>query len=149
MNDIAVKERVDPAVESGVLLPTNGLEIAKRTSNEELIAEERELLQVEESVESGYFGVRGYLRLFQISRVISMLSLYLYLDQYDLHHKQHLKRRAVRLERARELTRAAYYGEKLYGVKQWFFHVTMLMLRRFFIGNSTNKKLISKNRLCG
>ncbi|MBK8303768.1 MAG: AarF/ABC1/UbiB kinase family protein [Chloracidobacterium sp.] len=140
MNDIAVKERVDLANANGSFVPTNNLEIAKRTSNEELIAEERELLQVEETVESTYFGIRGYLRLFQISRVISMLSLYLYLDQYDLHHKQHLKRQAVRLERARELTRAAYYGEKLYGVKQWFFHVIMLGLRRFFIGNSTNKE---------
>ncbi|HRI02261.1 MAG TPA: AarF/ABC1/UbiB kinase family protein [Pyrinomonadaceae bacterium] len=140
MNDIAVKERVDTVAASGVLQPTNGLEIAKRTSNEDLIAEERELQQAEESVESGYFGIRGYLRLFRISRVISMLSLYLYLDQYDIHHKQHLKRLAVRLERARELTRAAFYGEKLYGVKQWFFHIIMLGLRRFFIGNSTNKE---------
>ncbi|MFM9904665.1 MAG: ABC1 kinase family protein [Pyrinomonadaceae bacterium] len=140
MNDIAVKERIDPAVANGVLLPTNGLEIAKRTSNEDLIAEERELLRTEESVESSYLGIRGYLRLFQISRVIAMLSLYLYLDQYDIHRKHSQKKAAARMDNARSLTRAAVYGEKLYGLRLWFVDIFLLSVRRFFVGNSINKE---------
>jgi len=101
-------------------VPTNELAIAKLVTNEQLIEEERSLQKVETSVENKYHGIRGYLRLFQISRVITMLSLYLYLDQYDVHHKHQLKRAAARLETAAGLTRSAVYGEKLYGVRLWF-----------------------------
>ncbi len=73
----------EPAVVNGqhTLVPTAELAIAKQVSNPQLIEEERELQNVETAVESKYLGVRGSLRLFQISRVIAMLSLYLYLDQ--------------------------------------------------------------------
>jgi predicted unusual protein kinase regulating ubiquinone biosynthesis (AarF/ABC1/UbiB family) len=33
----------------------------------------------------------------------------------------------------------AVYGEKLYGVRLWFFHMFMLLVRRFFIGNDDNR----------
>lgn len=139
MNEIAVKDRVETPATNGSLVPTGELAIAKLTSNDELIAEERELQKVEASVENKYFGLRGYWRLFQISRVIAMLSLYLYLDQYDIHHKQIVKKAHARLSRARDLTRAAVYGEKLYGVRLWFFDVFMRTLRRFFVGTESNK----------
>ena len=122
------------------LVPTDELAIAKQISKEQLIEEERELQKVETAVESKYMGIRGSLRLFQISRIIAMLSLYLYLDQYDIHHKQHLKQAVARLENAQRLTRAAVYGEKLFGVRMWFFRTFMLGLRRFFVGNTTNKE---------
>ncbi len=141
MSELAVKEKVKEGLPDGnALVSTNGLAIARRTSNEDLIAEERELEKIETKVENKYFGIRGYLRLFQISRVIAMLSLYLYLDQYDIHHKQILKKAAARLERARELTRTAVYGEKLYGVRLWFFDLAMRALRRFFVGTESNKE---------
>ena len=122
------------------LVPTAELAIAKQVSNQQLIDEERDLQKVETAVESQYLGIRGSLRLFQISRVIAMLSLYLYLDQYDIHHKQQIKRAKARMENAVNLTRAAVYGEKLYRVRLWFFDFSMRLLRRFFIGNSTNKE---------
>ena len=75
MNEIAVKDRVETPATNGSLVPTGELAIAKRTSNDELIAEERELQQVEARVEGRYHGIRGYWRLFQISRVITTLSL--------------------------------------------------------------------------
>lgn len=140
MNEIAVKDRVETSATNGSLVPAGDLSIAKRTSNEDLVAEERELQKIETNVESGYLGIRGLWRLFQISRVIAMLSLYLYLDQYDLHHKQIVKKAQARLSRARELTRAAVYGEKLYSVRLWFFDVTMRALRRFFVGTESNKE---------
>jgi hypothetical protein len=62
-------------------------------------------------------GISGYLRLLKISRVIAMLALYLYLDQYDIHRKHHERRRLARLQRARELTRAAVFGEWLYALR--------------------------------
>lgn len=139
MNEIAVKDRVETPATNGSLVPTGELAIAKRTSNDELIAEERELQQVEARVEGHYHGIRGYWRLFQISRVITMLSLYLYLDQYDLHHKHHLRRAAERMKRARELTRAAVYGEKLNSVKLWFFDMFMRLWRRFLVGSAVTK----------
>lgn len=140
MNDLAVKEDLRTTATNTSLVPTSDLSIAKSTSNDELIIEERQLQQVESKVESGYFGIRGYLRLFQISRVIAMLSLYLYLDQYDIHHKQILKKATARLSRARELTRAAVYGEKLYSIRIWFFDLTMRVLRRIFVGTESNKE---------
>lgn len=130
MADLAVKEkRVDDA-----LKPANGGAIVLRDEN----AVESRVATA--SAESASFGLRGYLRLFQISRVIAMLSLYLYIDQYDVHHKHHLKRQRARLEKARELTRAAVIGERLYQTRQWFFHLVMLTLRRIFVGSETSKE---------
>ncbi|MEP6789358.1 MAG: AarF/ABC1/UbiB kinase family protein, partial [Acidobacteriota bacterium] len=122
------------------LTPTDELAIAKLTTDKQLIEEERSLQKVETSIENKYHGIRGYLRLFQISRVIAMLSLYLYLDQYEVHHKHNLKKAAARMETAENLTRAAVYGEKLYAMRSWFFHTFMRLMRRFFVGSSTSKE---------
>lgn len=121
------------------LVPTAALPISKNTSNEDLIAEEKSLIEAESA--KNYTGIRAYLRLFQIVKVIAMLSLYLYLDQYDLHHAQHRKHAEGRLKTAERLTRMAVYGEKLYRVKLWFFHVSMLFLRRTVLGAQANKDL--------
>jgi len=121
-------------------VPTNELAIAKLVTNEQLIEEERSLQKVETSVENKYHGIRGYLRLFQISRVITMLSLYLYLDQYDVHHKHQLKRAAARLETAEGLTRSAVYGEKLYGIRLWFLDAFTRFARRLIVGSSASKE---------
>ncbi len=122
------------------LVPTDELAIAKFVTNEQLIEEERSLQKVESNVEGTYHGLRGYWRIFTVSRIIAMLSLYLYLDQYEMHHKHHLKRADGRMKQAKDLTRAAVYGEKLYAVRLWLFHVTMLALQRLFIGNSASKE---------
>jgi len=122
------------------LVPTNELAIAKQVTNAQLISETRDLQKVETTVEGNYHGLRGYWRLFEVSRVISMLALYLYLDQLDLHQGQQNKQKKERLEKAKRLTRAAVYGEKLYAVRLWFFQSFMLLLRRFFVGNSDNKE---------
>jgi len=138
-----VKEQVNTALNGNgthALVPTNELTIAKQITNQQLIEEERELQKVETAVEGNYHGIRGYWRLFEVSRVISMLALYLYLDQLDLHQGQQNKQKKERLEKAKRLTRAAVYGEKLYAVRLWFFQSFMLLLRRFFVGNSDNKE---------
>lgn len=135
MADLALKERV-----AGDELATAGGRPADGAgAKSAVIAHERTLTRAESRIEHRHSGIRGYVRLFQISRVIAMLSLYLYLDQYEMHRKHHLRRLAARLEKARELTRAAYYGEKLVGVKQWFFHVLMLALQRFMVGGTRSK----------
>ncbi len=120
------------------LIPTNEFTHAKRTSNES--AEHESLQKVETAVESKYRGLRGYMRLFEISRVIVMLSLYLYLDQYDIHRGQQDKQKRERLKKATRLTRLAVYGEKLYAIRLWFIQKFTLLLRRFFVGTSASKE---------
>ncbi len=100
---------------------------------------EGELSQIESKVGQRYIGIRGYLRLFSVIRVISMLSLYLYLDQYEMHRAHQLKHARHRMEKAESLTRAAVYGERLYAVRMWFVHIFMLGLRRFFLGREADK----------
>lgn len=148
---LMVKERVDDGepidipVPNGngdhALVQTKDLAIAKLVSDEDRVDEEKFLVEKETEVGKRYQGVRGYLRLFEVSRVIGLLSLYLYLDQYDLHHERHLKLAKARLEKASRLTRLAVYGEKLYSVRVWFFHRFMLVLRRLFLGAETYREL--------
>lgn len=122
------------------LVPAATLPVAMNVTNEAMIAEERRLIETESEVGNRYMGIRGYLRLFKVSRVIAMLSLYLYLDQYAMHREQQLKQAKRRMETAERLTRAAVYGEKLYGIRSWFIHGLMLLLRRWFIGGELNKE---------
>ncbi len=124
----------------GKFVPTSVLPIAKMTSNEQLIAEERALQNVESSVEGGYHGLRGYWRLFQISRVITMLALYLYLDQFDMHRIAQVRNKKNRIKTAERLTRLAVYGEKLYSIRLWTIHQFTALLRRFIIGSNANRE---------
>ncbi len=123
------------------LVETKLLPIAKKVSNQDLIAEEKSLIEQEQSVEKNYRGIGGYLRLFHVSRIIGMLSLYLYLDQYEVHQAQHKKQAEARLEIARKLTWLAVLGEKFHKTNLAFFHDFILLLRWFFIGNGENKEL--------
>ncbi|HEX8289368.1 MAG TPA: AarF/ABC1/UbiB kinase family protein [Pyrinomonadaceae bacterium] len=153
INGVALKEEKTNAliVENGAngnvangshaLLPTKNLPISKQISNEQLISEEKLLIERETEVERNYEGFRGYLRLFHVSRVIGMLSLYLYLDQYDVHHRQHLKQAEARMEIARKLSWLAILGEKVRQTNFAFFHDFVLLLRWFFVGNEENKEL--------
>ena len=148
---LMVKEKTSSPIlvnENGAtaILPTNSLPIAKQVSNEQLIAEEKFLIEKETQIEKSYEGFRGYLRLFHVSKVIGTLALYLYLDQYEMHHAQHLKQVEARLETARRLTWLAVLGEKFHKVNVWFFHQFMLLLRRYFLGNETNKELYQEKQ---
>ncbi|HEX8638480.1 MAG TPA: hypothetical protein VF692_10480, partial [Pyrinomonadaceae bacterium] len=104
--DLAIEEKNNALiVENGTngngthaLLPAKKTPSPKHVSNEELIAEQKSLLERESEIERNYHGVGGYLRLFKVSKVIGMLALYLYLDQYDLHHAQHLKLAEARMQ---------------------------------------------------
>ena len=143
-----LEKKVEPVIENGngadarhALLPAKNLPIAKHISNEQLIAEEKFLIEKETEVEQNYEGLRGYLRLFHVSRVIGMLSLYLYLDQYDMHHAQQLKQAEARMEIARKLSWFAILGERVHQTNLGFFHDFILLLRWFFIGNEENKEL--------
>lgn len=140
MNESIVKTDVAAATNGhGAFVPTEKLKIARLVTNEQRMAEERDLQKVESSIAGGYRGLRGYLRLFQISRVIVMLSLYLYLDQLDVHRKRQVAHKKERLDKAARLTRMAVYGEKLYSVRLWFLHQFLELLRVFIIGREKNK----------
>ena len=144
--DLMIEEKtITPIAENGngqlALVPTKNLPISKQISNEDLIAEEKSLIEKETEVEKNYEGFRGYLRLFHVSKVIGMLATYLYLDQYEMHHAQHLKQAEVRLETARRLTWLAVFGEKFHKVNLWFFHQFMLLVKWWFLGSEANKEL--------
>ena len=155
-NDLGTREKItdltltetatEPVIENGnsgnhLLLPTKSLPISKQVSNEQLIAEEKSLIERETEIEKNYQGIRGYLRLFHVSRVIGNLAIYLYLDQYDLHHAQHQKQVAARMTTAQRLTWLAVLGEYFYKIKLWFFHQFLLLLRWYYIGGDSNKEL--------
>jgi len=122
------------------MIRTKDLDIAKLVTNEQRVREEKFLEGKESQIENRYKGLRRYLRLFEITRVIAMLSLYLYLDQLDIHQKQQLRHKKERLTRAYRLTRLAVYGEKLYAVRLWFFQTFMRLLRSFVIGTEKTRE---------
>ena len=80
-DELLVKERViEPITENNgngvhALTPTVNLPIAKQISNEDLIAEEKSLIEKETEAARNYEGFRGYLRLYEVSKVIGMLAL--------------------------------------------------------------------------
>src|SRR6185369_619517 len=126
--------------ETGPMIATKDLPIAKQITSEQLLEEEKFLEKKESEIEKRYHGIGGYLRLFQISRVIATLSLYLYLNQFDIHREQQSKHKKERLKKAQRLTRLAVYGEKLYAVRLWFFQKAMGLLRRYFLGNEADRE---------
>jgi predicted unusual protein kinase regulating ubiquinone biosynthesis (AarF/ABC1/UbiB family) len=139
-------DSVSTQSEQSVFVSTKDLSIAKQLSNQQLIAEERFLIEQETDVEKNYQGMRGYLRLLQVSKVIGSLALYIYLDQYDLHHAQHRKRAGSRLETARRLGRIAVFGETFHRIWLRMFHIIALALRRFIIGKMTDRELIQEKQ---
>jgi predicted unusual protein kinase regulating ubiquinone biosynthesis (AarF/ABC1/UbiB family) len=143
LNNQALAVTESPDIDSNgshPLVKTADLPISKLVSDEQRIEEEKFLAAKETAIEKRYQGIRSYLRLFEVSRVIGLLSLYLYLDQYDLHHEHLVKHSEARMQKAMRLTRLAVYGEKLYGIRSRFFHWFMLLVRRFFLGKDTNRE---------
>jgi len=122
------------------MVPTKNLDIAKLVTNEQRIEEEKFLEGKETQIRDRYRGLRGYWRLFEITRVIAMLSLYLYLDQLDIHQKQQIRHKKERLNKAYRLTRLSVYGEKLYGIRLWFLQTFMKLVRRVIIGAERNRE---------
>ncbi len=150
MNEVRQKE-IETASESLMkpvggngnvaLVPAAQVPIAKYITNDQLIAEEKYLVEKETQVARNYNGFRGYFRILHVSAVIGKLALYLYLDQYEMHRKAQLRYAKERLKTAERLTRAAVFGEKLYGIRLWFLHSFLLLLRRYFLGNETDREV--------
>ncbi|MFN2500758.1 MAG: ABC1 kinase family protein [Pyrinomonadaceae bacterium] len=125
----------DPAM----FASTGELAITRHTPGVAVRADD--VLSQSSGPEDGRLGGFGaYWRLFQVTRVIGMLSLYLYLDQFDVHSKQQNKQKKERLSKAYRLTRMAVWGEKLWAVRLWFFQSFLMLLRRFFVGSGTSKE---------
>jgi predicted unusual protein kinase regulating ubiquinone biosynthesis (AarF/ABC1/UbiB family) len=133
-----VKPRTEGPNGHHQMVATRDLPIAKLVTEADLRAEEKFLAEQEAGIESRYTGVRGYFRIMHVSAVIGRLALYLYLDQLDVHEKAHKKYSKERLRKAERMTRLAVYGEKLYGIKLWFLHVFLRILRVFVIGSERN-----------
>jgi len=78
--------------------------------------------------------------LLEVTRVIATLSMYLYLDQFEIHREAQTKHQKERLKRAYRLTRMAVYGEKLYGIRLWFFQRFVSIVRRMVLGRETDRE---------
>ncbi len=120
---------------------TSSLPIAKFVTSEQKVAEEKFLASKEADVARKYAGIQGYLRILHVSAVIGKLALYLYLDQLDLHNKGQIRHARERMRRAERLTRAAVFGEWLYGIRLWFFQRFMGLLRILFLGRETKREI--------
>jgi predicted unusual protein kinase regulating ubiquinone biosynthesis (AarF/ABC1/UbiB family) len=131
---------------SHAMVDTDDLPIAKLVSNDQLVAEEKFLAAKETEVQRRYAGIRGWLRVASVSSVIGKLALYLYLDQLDIHRKQQLRHAKERRRRAEMLTRAAVFGEWLFGIKLAIFHRFMSVLRYFVIRSETNREVNQKKQ---
>src|SRR5688500_18986772 len=143
MNDVSENKAVailDPPLRSNgpngnhATVGAEDRPVAKLVSNDQLVAEEKFLTAKETEVQRRYAGIRGWLRVASVSLVIGRLALYLYLDQLDIHRKQQLRHAKERMRRAEMLTRAAVFGEWLFGIKLAIFHWFMSVLRYFVIG---------------
>jgi hypothetical protein len=82
------------------MIAVKDLPISSQITNEQRIEEERFLQGKEAEVAHRYQGIRGYLRLLEVTRVIATLSMYLYLDQFDIHREALRKHQKERLKRA-------------------------------------------------
>src|SRR5947199_3591026 len=138
--DAARVDLLPSANGDGSMIRTKNLDIAKLVTNEQRVEEEKFLEGKETQIQNRYRGLRGYLRLFQITRVITLLSLYLYLDQLDIHQKQQTRHKNERLSRSYRLTRLAVYGENLYSIRLWFFQQFMKLVRRLVIGAERDRE---------
>src|SRR5688572_140882 len=101
-NGVTVKEREALDLNGSsmdALVPENELAAAQPVSNDLPFTEDGSLQKVETAVEARYKGLLGLWRIFEVSRVIVMLSVYLYLDQFDIHRKQQNKQKDERLNR--------------------------------------------------
>jgi predicted unusual protein kinase regulating ubiquinone biosynthesis (AarF/ABC1/UbiB family) len=126
-------------VAPGALVPVIPTPI-ETVHDADLVAEKSSLVNEEAKVQRRYSGLRGYLRIFEVTRMIAKLSLYLYLDQYEVHRAQMLKHAKMRMSKAARLTRLAVYGERLYQARKWFFHIFILFVRRVYLGAETNRE---------
>src|SRR5688572_20265971 len=124
---------------AGALVPAVSARV-ETVHDETLVAEKSSLVSEETKIQKKYSGLRSYLRIFEVTRVIAKLSLYLYLDQYDVHRAQMLKHARARMGKATRLTRLAVYGEKLYQVRQWFFNIIVGFVRRIYLGAERNRE---------
>lgn len=93
----------------------------------------------DELINQRYQGVRGWWRLFKVSRVIGLLALYLYLDKYDIHYGHKIKVRDQRLQKAREFGPLAIVQQRINNIQGWFFDKGV-RVTRWWIYSSTARE---------
>ncbi len=143
MREVQIKETPEAASLPAVPeVPSDGGAVVRsaKMQHTPAAAKEAVLHETEENVGRRYQGLRGWLRIGQVSAVIGKLALYLYLDQLEMHKQHHLRLARQRMKKAYRLTRLAVYGEYLYRVRLWFFHIFLDMLRRIFLGTETGRE---------
>lgn len=93
----------------------------------------------DELIAQRYQGIRGWWRLFKVSRVIGLLALYLYLDKYDIHYGHKIKVRDQRLQKAREFGPLAVVQQRLNNLSGWFFDKGVRVTRWWIYGSTARE----------
>ena len=131
--------------ESLVLAKGNGSALSKTDGKAVSSGGSRELAkqkldEIEKSIAKSYEGWRGWWRLMFVASVIVRLSLYLYLDRYDISYKFYRAHVENRFERARQINWLAVLGEYLLEIYRFAFDKTIRLTRRFVLRGETNKE---------
>lgn len=124
----------NPALNGGneagyALIPAARVSPALRGTNKELLAEERLLNNEELAVDRRFRGLRGSLRLAKVAQVIGRLTLYLYLDQYELRQKHNRRVAERRREEARKFGFLAVVQERFNDVGRFAFDRSVRTVR--------------------
>lgn len=85
-------------------------------------------------------GWRGLLRLAEVARVLGMLTLYLFLDGYELRHKFERRMAARRMAEAHERGSMAAFNEWSRNVDLWFLDKVLRVIRAYVFRKSNGSK---------
>ena len=104
------------------------------------------LEKAESASAKNYAGWRGYWRLMIVGSVIARLSLYLYLDRYDIAYKFYRAYVEQRYQKARELNYLAVLGEYIIEIYRFLFDKLIRLTKWFIHGNEANKEVLQQKQ---
>ncbi len=85
-------------------------------------------------------GWRGWLRFIHVARVIGVLTLYLFLDQYDFRYNFEKRNAEKRMKAAREKGRGAAFNEWSRNVDLWALDKLIRVVRAYIFRKSNGSK---------
>ncbi len=116
----------------------NGKVALAPSGNRNLAAQK--LDEIERATAKNYAGWRGWWRLMFVASVVARLSLYLYLDRYDITYKFYRQHVENRFERARQMNFLAVVGEYLLEIYRFAFDKMIRLTRWIVLRGESNKE---------
>ncbi len=112
-----------------VVIPAHERDAQPNGNGQSSVTPDTELPAPADVVELAGLGWRGWWRMAQITRVLGLLSFYLFLENYEARSKFNRRMTARRLDEARTLGRGARFGAWWYDVRVRVFDRLMRALR--------------------